>query len=406
MFKFSITFIFPFLFIVSTPSLFAQNQALKTLDEIISLMDKHYYDATYNGLDWKTQTALTRKKIANLKKPNERYQEIKKLLSKLGHSHLDFHPPGRNETKDPEIPTGSAREINFNVEPVDNKWVVTSVIPESDAWRSGLRPGFKISKLGKWETKNLFSDKKAMKYYYMKMALQNYPEDTISLVGDEKSISWKLSPYKGKVEKLGNISDRSVVTTKILPGNIGYVSFNIFLIGPTKETIKAIKTFRDKKCPGIIIDLRNNPGGIATMSTAVAKEFCKKNYNLGTQKGRSMTLKFPVFAQKKPYKGKVVILINRFSASTSEVLAAGVQSADKAVIIGETSAGMALPSVIVNLKDGSVFQYPIADFKTDDGKVLEAIGVKPDIEASHSIESLLEGKDAFIDAALKVLSTK
>ena len=73
------------------------------------------------------------------------------------------------------------------------------------------------------------------------------------------------------------------------------------------------------------------------------------------------------------------------------------------MIIGETTAGMALPSVIMKLKDGSIFQYPVADFKTVDGKAVEGIGAIPDIKVSHTVESLKQNRDVFIEAALKEL---
>ena len=265
--------------------------------------------------------------------------------------------------------------------------------------------------LNKWRIENALDSDDITNHYSLKNILENYPKKQIKLTikkkdGKEEVLSWELSPYKGRTSRMGNLVERTVVHKEILDGNIGYVSFNIYLTAPAIDVIKAIKEFRDKGCPGIIIDLRDNPGGIAAMSSAIAKEFCSKKYNLGTQTGRESVLKFPVFPQPNAYKGKVVILQNRFSASTSEVMAAGVQANKSATIIGETSAGMALPSVIVNLKDGSVLQYPVADFKTVDGKTIEGIGVAPDIKVSHTAESLNAGKDIFIETALQYLTKK
>ncbi|NQZ57789.1 MAG: hypothetical protein HRT88_10055 [Lentisphaeraceae bacterium] len=97
------------------------------------------------------------------------------------------------------------------------------------------------------------------------------------------------------------------------------------------------------------------------------------------------------------------MLINHNSASTTEVFAAGMQTNKSAVIIGQTSAGMALPSIMVSLRDGSLFQYPIADFKTASGKSLEGNGVTPDIKVEHSLESLLAGRDVFIEEAINFI---
>jgi C-terminal peptidase prc len=383
-------------------------QELTTYEEVLKLMDQHYFDSNYNNLDWPKLTAKARDKIKAAKSSIDKYQTITDLLKTLGHSHLEFHPPGIKASKGPRIPSGTPKEINFQIEQIDNQWVITSVKEKSNAWQAGLRPGFIVKKLNQWSTKTLFNDKKAMAFYYMQMTLENYPKTKITLSGlneqgQKSKITWTLPPFKGTIERLGNLSKRTEVISKVLPGNIGYVSFNIYLIGPAQQTIKAIKKFRDLDCTGIIIDLRNNPGGVATMSCAIAKELCQKNYNLGTQTGRESILTFPVYAQPKPYKGKVVLLLNKYSASTSEVMAAGIQANKGATVIGETSAGMALPSVIVNFDDGSVLQYPVADFKTVNGKDVEGIGVTPDIKISHTLDALKKGRDLFLEEAIRVL---
>ena len=385
----------------------AEPLELRTLNEITTIMGKHYYDTSYHGLKWDEMVEDTKGKIKNSSTSKERYEHITALLKSLKHSHLEFVPPGMRKEEGPKIPAGSSKEINFEIEKLKGKWTVTKLKAESDAAKAGLKLGDVILKINKWNTSELYPKDKIMAFYKMRQMLLRFPKKKISLTieGKDEPLTWELSPYKGKYENLGLIKDAAEFEKKILPGNIGYVRFSIFLVNPAKSTIKAIKEFRDKGCQGIIIDIRNNPGGVAMMAPAIAKEFCDKNYNLGTQKGRDMTLKFPVFKQPKPYQGKVVILVNRLSASTSEILAAGTQAVDSAYIIGETTAGMALPSVMVTLKDGSIFQYPVADFKTIDGKNIEGIGAIPDLKVSHTAESLSAGKDIFIEEAVKYINS-
>lgn len=401
-------FIFIVLLISFLPAgLKAEPLELNTLNEITAIMGKHYYDTSYHGLEWDKMVEETKGKIISASTSRERYEHISALLKSLQHSHLEFVPPGLSRDDGPKIPAGSPKQINFEIENIEGKWTVTRLVPESDAAKAGLKLGSVITKLNKWETSELFKKDKVMAFYRMRQMLFNFPKKkiSISVEGKEEVVSWELEPYSGKFENLGLIRDAAQFEAKMLPGDVAYIRFSIFLVNPAKQTIQAIKEFRDKGCKGIIIDIRNNPGGVAMMAPAIAKEFCQQNYNLGTQKGRDMTLKFPVFKQPKPYTGKVVILVNRTSASTSEILAAGTQAAKSAYIIGETTAGMALPSVMVTLKDGSVFQYPVADFKTVDGKNIEGVGAVPDLKVSHTVKSLSEGKDLFIDEALKFINS-
>lgn len=388
----------------------SESKVLEAYDQAIGLMNKHYFDSSYSGLNWSEETQKTRELILTAKDDGEKYKYIQKLFSNLKHSHLVFQPATSREEKK-SIPYGSPKNIDFNVEIVENSWVVTSVKKGSSAAKAGLKMGMQLIKLNDWSINEYFSTSDPMDYYMFRNALHFYPKNKMSLTvinaqSKEKVVSFKLDKYSGKYQKMGLIRDPSEFESKILPGNIGYVRFSIFLVDPVRKAIEAIKKMRNKDVKGMIVDLRNNPGGVAMLSTAIAKEFCSENYNLGTQTGRDMTLKFPVFAQPKPFKGKVVFLLNNNSASTSEVLAAGMQANKSIKVVGEVSAGMALPSVMLSLKDGSVFQYPIADFKTVNNKTVEGVGVLPDLKVSHTLKSLRNQKDNYIEAALKIINKK
>jgi carboxyl-terminal processing protease len=404
-----IFFITLFIFSLSVPAQ-EKDQALETFNEITALMDKHYFDPTYSGLDWPKESKEARAKISKADSQEKKYMVISDTLAKLAHSHLVFSPPFQTKKKETlSIPQGSPKEINFDLELLDGQWVVTSVTANSDAEKAGLKMGQVVIKLNQWPVAELYQDEGAMAYYYMRSLLMNYPKSTMKLTvknfdGTEQVISFGLTAYNGTYESLGLINDRAEFEQKLLSEKIGYIRFSIFLVSPVKKAIAAIKQMRDLGVEGIIVDLRNNPGGVAMLAPAIVKEFCTVNYNLGTQTGRDSTLTFPVFAQPKPYKGQVVILQNKQSASTSELLSGGMRTNESALIIGENSAGMALPSVMVSLKDGSVFQYPVADFKTTKGENIEGDGVAPHIKVSHTLEALSEGKDLYIETAIKAIT--
>ena len=150
----------------------------------------------------------------------------------------------------------------------------------------------------------------------------------------------------------------------------------------------------------MIVDLRDNAGGVGQLACALAIEFCKRDYNMGEMKGTSMEMSFPVLAQTTRYQGPVVILVNEQSLSTSEILARGMQNAGEAMVIGQKTPGMALPSLIFNLKSGDKFQLPAADFHDAKGNVLEGVGVTPDISVAWTMADILAGTDSDLQAAL------
>jgi carboxyl-terminal processing protease len=116
-------------------------------------------------------------------------------------------------------------------------------------------------------------------------------------------------------------------------------------------------------------------------------------------KMRDTTLKFVIFPRPKTYNGPLAILIDEGSASTSEILAGGLQDLKRARIFGTRSAGAALPSDIVRLPNGDGFQYAQASYTSESGKVLEGNGVKPDVEVRQTRDALAAGRDLALEAA-------
>ena len=125
-----------------------------------------------------------------------------------------------------------------------------------------------------------------------------------------------------------------------------------------------------------------------------------EQFSLGTMKMRSGEIYFTAFPQPQPFTGPVVILTDAGSASTSEVFAAGMQETKRAQVVGERTAGAALPSVFEKLPTGAVFQYAVGDFKTPGGVLVEGRGVIPDVPKQLSRESLLAGRDLQLNEAI------
>ncbi len=100
------------------------------------------------------------------------------------------------------------------------------------------------------------------------------------------------------------------------------------------------------------------------------------------------------------YRGRVAILVDGSSASTSEIFAGGMQDLKRARIFGTHTAGAALPSFIEKLPNGDGFQCAEANYISEGGKVLEGVGVTPDVEAPPTRELLLAGRDAALESAL------
>jgi carboxyl-terminal processing protease len=223
-----------------------------------------------------------------------------------------------------------------------------------------------------------------------------------------KHVDLERADPKGKTVQFGNLpNSRLEFESRTLPGGAGYIRFNEFLdpVSLMPRIEAALHGFAH--APGVILDLRGNPGGIGVMAMGIAGFFIgDSGLQLGEMKMRDMsqgvtTLKFAVFPRAEIYAGRLALLLDEGSASTTEILAQGLHDLKRARIFGTRSAGATLPSDIIRLPDGDGFQYPTASYTSSGGRVLEGNGVIPDVEVRQSRESIAAGRDPVIDAAVQ-----
>ena len=218
-----------------------------------------------------------------------------------------------------------------------------------------------------------------------------------------KTVALKLPEGDGSTG-FGFVQGMNVGREFALVGNakdVGYFRLDMFL-----DVVRVLPQFEKAiqscvKCRGFVIDLRGNPGGVAVMANAMAGWFLKESgVKLGTMYQRGVELKFVVIPRLNGFAGPLAILVDGASASTSEILAGGMQDLKRARIFGSRTAGAALPSVIESLPNGDLFQFAVANYVSESGAELEGRGVKPDVEIVHGLAALRAGKDRAMGAAL------
>jgi carboxyl-terminal processing protease len=189
---------------------------------------------------------------------------------------------------------------------------------------------------------------------------------------------------------------------RTLAGGVGYIAFNLFfdpefVLGQFETALRA---YIADDAPGVILDLRGNPGGLGAMAMGVAGWFVERGeQSLGTMRSRNTKITFAIFPRATPYAGPVAILVDGCTASTAEILAGGLQDLGRARIFGTRTAGAALPSAIETLPNGDGFQYALADYVSTGGRRLEGQGVVPDVEFEPTRAQLLAGRDPVLEAA-------
>lgn len=171
--------------------------------------------------------------------------------------------------------------------------------------------------------------------------------------------------------------------------------------------------FAARDADAMILDLRGNPGGVIGMIAGVSGHFVDSVVSLGELRTRSGTIRFaanprrvgPGGARVTPFAGPVAILVDEFSASTTEFFASGMQALGRARVFGTRSAGQALPAAMGRLPSGDVLMHVIADHSDAAGRRVEGAGVAPDVSAPLRASELRRGQDAALGAAHAWLRT-
>lgn len=306
-------------------------------------------------------------------------------------------------------------------EPSDTDFVVYRVDLNSPAERAGVRPGWtpiSIGNRGLWGCGTSDPPRSAIDTIRQ---IEGYERELAGQVGVRQAAVFRdgrdrerrvtLSPTTlpaDRIAKLGNLPAMDLrVDARTIDGGVGYFGLSVFLDPP--KVMPAFQSFINQhlNSPGIVIDLRGNPGGLGAMATGLAGFLVDRaGLKLGTMTTRDGSFDFLVNPRTPRFAGKVAVLVDGFSLSTSEILARGLQDLGRARVFGQPTPGAALPSTVTRLPNGDLFQFAVADYVSANGDRLEGAGVTPDEVVPLTRADLLAGRDVPLMAALKWIATR
>jgi len=377
---------------------------------------EHYYDASYNGVDWNEVHQRYGPLVEATKNDLEFYPLMNQMTSELHDAHTRFNSPQqwKNFRRQQGVTVG------FSVDDVDGKTAVTSVIPGTDAARQGIEPGMVVlrvddtpvaERIAEIERKRQpSSSERATRWFIYNRVLAGPPDSAVKVAlqrgdGSVLEVSVRRQIY----------SEAPEVTTHVLPSGNVYIRFDGFQHPITKEFRQALQKFRD--APGLIVDLRRNGGGDLAVLLPIAGYFYGRKTLFAkdsTRTGKPLSsyvglFKLPLQLYvgrpgEQIYSGPVVILVNAHSASSSEVFAAGMQDTLRAKVIGSQSCGCVLgiakPRV---MKGGGVLEMSEVLWFSPKGRKLEGTGIIPDKIVVPSVADLQRRRDPVLAEADKSL---
>jgi carboxyl-terminal processing protease len=396
-----------------------------------TVRDKHY-DKTLGGVDWKAVRA--KYEPVALGAPSEAafYRALNQMIGELGQSHMTITGPGAEDEDDieelaapgesassgpaPAVTAGSVGDPGIVVRVIEGQPTISTVRAGSAAERAGLQPGYVVTHVAGRELKVTTDSARSLRPVEERFAVRRLAmRRLLGVPGTRVTVRYKDNADRaGQAVLVRDAPAAPPVRLGYLPplfpevhvrqqGDVAIVSFNVFLVQPVLADIqKAIDGFKTRGVRRLVLDLRGNPGGHAAMAIPIAARLVTAPVTLGTVHFRefSQTLVATPEVGVTTFDGPVAILTDEGTASASEILAAGLQEAKRAVVVGDSTLGAVLPSVIQSLPGGAVMQYVVADFKTPKGVMLEGRGVQPDRRVIETRAGLRTGRDPVLDAAL------
>ncbi len=309
------------------------------------------------------------RKYVEKKSPDELITEaIKGMVSSLD-PHSAYLTP--DEYKDLQIETkGSFSGVGIEITMRDGVLTVVSPIEGTPAYKAGVQAGDRIIKIEGKLTKG--------------MSLM----DAVKAIRGPKGSKVTLTILR---EGAGQLKDISIVRELIplrsvryylLEDGYGYVRVSNFQEDTTEDLIKALTVLQSQKVPlkGLVLDLRNDPGGLLQEAISVADQFLTSGVIVST-KGRLPSQDMVFKATPKATAGNypVICLINTGSASASEIVAGALQDHNRAVILGTPSFGKGSVQTIIPLEDKGALRLTTARYYTPNGRAIQAKGIKPDV---------------------------
>lgn len=355
--KFYIPIISIFIFF-STTNLALSQIDQKTKDNLYSQIELYSYTLTTIQADY----------VEEMEPKDLIYGSLKGMLSTLD-PHSQFLDPEQYKNLKTET-EGKFGGLGIEISIRDGLLTIITPLDDTPAWRAGIKAGDRIVKIEDELTKDITLSEAVKK-------LRGKPKTDISITILREE-EFKILEFTITREII-HIED--VKHVQILKDDIGYIRLTEFREDSAKAFRKGLDKLKELGANSLILDLRNNPGGLLNVAIRITEEFLPFGKIVVSTKGRRRSQNTVTKSTNRNHliEWPMVILINEGSASGSEILAGALKDNKRAIILGTKSFGKGSVQSVIPLPDGSGLRLTTSKYFTPSGISIHGIGIEPDI---------------------------
>ena len=284
--------------------------------------------------------------------------------------------------------------IYIELDPENEKWLtIIETIEGTPAERAGLKAGDIIAEIDGASTRGISIDVAVSK-------LRGLKGSPVTLTIRRKGVSGSMKVTLNREQ----IQVKSV-TSKIINNNVGYLKLRLFGSDTSKEVHDALQSLQEQGVRAIVLDLRNNGGGYINAAIDVASAFISRGDSVVVVKDKSGR------QQKHTARGDfrcnlpLIILVNKYSASASEITAGAIKDYKRGILIGTKTFGKGSVQQVVPFPDGSALKITVSHYYTPNGNDIDKHGLEPDYKVEMEPKDVGKEKDPQLDKALEVIKT-
>lgn len=343
------------------------------------------------SLLWQTWNEVHQKYVGTPDDQKLVYGSIKGMVAGLGDPYTVFFDPDEAKRFMEDI-QGKFYGIGIEVGINNKALTVIAPLDETPAQKAGIKTGDIILKIDGKDVGDLTLD------------------DAVSHIRGPQGSKVKLTiltKSSGEIKDMEIVRDLIKVKSvkwEVKDGNIGYVRISQFSDDTVDLANQALTEFNNKQVIGVVLDLRNDPGGYIEGAQGIASMFVSPGVVV-SQQGKAANDKQDLFTVGSAIMPNtpLVVLVNGGSASASEIVAGAIQDRGRGKLVGEKTFGKGSVQTISNLPGGASLKVTIAHWLTPNGRMIDKQGIKPDVEVTMTADDEKAGRDPQLDKALSIL---